>query len=198
MNNFRFNGYCNIQQGIPGATDRVAEILEELVDEVDTLTTKGLLPEGDIEALERAAGKAELFLRPQAVEPAPWIGELADAHFNGLSPAQAERLAILMEECGEVVQIIGKILRHGYDSCSPFGASQETNRQALVRELFDIKAAAMLIDIDLPELAQGLEVEAEVSQAADAAIHKAFVKKLSYSHHQAQDYGDFMAVVEAL
>ena len=198
MNNFRFNGYCNIAQGIPGATNAVADVLEDLVAEVDELTSKGLLPEGDIERLERAAGKAELFLRPQSEEPAPWIGQLADAHFNELTPAQAERLAILMEECGEVVQIIGKILRHGYDSCSPFGASQETNRQALVRELFDIKAAAMLIDIDLPELAQGLEVEAEVAQAADAAIHKAFVKKLAYSHHQAQDYGDFMAVVEAL
>ncbi len=196
--NYRFNGYCNIVQGVPGAANKADEILDDLIDEVDTLSRKGLLPEGDIERLEKAASKAEAFLRPQSEEPAPWIGELADAHFNQLTPAQAERLAILMEECGEVVQIIGKILRHGYDSCSPFGASQETNRQALVRELFDIKAAAMLIDIDLPEMAQGLEVEAEVSQAADAAIHKAFVKKLSYSHHQAQDYGDFMAVVETL
>ena len=33
--------------------------------------------------------------------------------FNGLTPAEAERLALLMEECGEVVQIIGKVLRHG-------------------------------------------------------------------------------------
>lgn len=198
MNNFRFNGYCNIAQGIPGATDRVAEILEELVDEVDTLTTKGLLPEGDIERLERAAGKAELFLRPQSEEPAPWIGQLADAHFNGLSPAQAERLAILMEECGEVVQIIGKILRHGFESCSPYGHSQETNRQALIRELFDVKAASMLIDIDLPELAQGVEVDTEVAQAADAAIQKAFIKKLAYSHHQGEDFGDYMAAMEGL
>jgi hypothetical protein len=32
---------------------------------------------------------------------------------NGLTPAEAERLAILAEECGEVVQIAMKILRHG-------------------------------------------------------------------------------------
>lgn len=198
MNNFRFNGYCNIAQGIPGATNKVDQILDELIDEVDTLTTKGLLPEGDIERLERAAGRAELFLRPQSEEPAPWIGQLADAHFNGLSPAQAERLAILMEECGEVVQIIGKILRHGYDSCSPFGHNMETNRQALIRELFDVKAAALLIDVDLPELAQGIEVDAEVAQAADMAIQKAFVKKLAYTHHQGEDFGDYMATMESL
>ena len=198
MNNFRFNGYCNIAQGIPGATNAVADVLEDLVAEVDELTSKGLLPEGDIERLERAAGKAELFLRPQSEEPAPWIGQLADAHFNELTPAQAERLAILMEECGEVVQIIGKILRHGYDSCSPFGHNMETNRQALIRELFDVKAAAMLIDIDLPELAQGVEVGAEVAQAADMAIQKAFTKKLAYSHHQGEDFGDYMATMESL
>lgn len=198
MNNFRFNGYCNIAQGIPGATNAVADVLEDLVAGIDELSTKGLLPEGDIEGLERAAGKAELFLRPQSEEPAPWIGQLADAHFNELTPAQAERLAILMEECGEVVQIIGKILRHGYDSCSPFGANPETNRQALVRELFDIKAAALLIDIDLPELAQGVEVDAEVAQAADATIQKAFIKKLAYSHHQGEDFGEYMAAMESL
>lgn len=198
MNNFRFNGYCNIAQGIPGATNAVADVLEDLVAGIDELSTKGLLPEGDIEGLERAAGKAELFLRPQSVEPAPWIGQLADAHFNELTPAQAERLAILMEECGEVVQVIGKILRHGFESVSPYGHSQETNRQALVRELFDVKAAAMLIDIDLPELAQGVEVGAEVAKAADMAIQKAFTKKLAYSHHQGEDFGDYMATMESL
>jgi len=198
MNNFRFNGYCNIAQGIPGATNAVADILEDLVAEVDELTSKGLLPEGDIERLERAAGKAELFLRPQSEEPAPWIGQLADAHFNELTPAQAERLDILAEECAEVIQSIMKIKRHGFDSCSPYGHSMETNREALIRELFDVKAAAMLVDIDLPELAQGVEVAAEVAQAADAAIHKAFIKKLAYSHHQSEDFGEYMAAVEAL
>ena len=36
------------------------------------------------------------------------------SHFNKLTPAQAERLAILIEECGEVIQAATKILRHGY------------------------------------------------------------------------------------
>lgn len=37
-------------------------------------------------------------------------------HFNGLSPEVAELLAILAEECGEVTQCVGKILRHGIRS----------------------------------------------------------------------------------
>ena len=38
------------------------------------------------------------------------------AHFNGLSESEQERLSILIEECGEVVQAACKILRHGYES----------------------------------------------------------------------------------
>ena len=40
-------------------------------------------------------------------------------HFNRLTPAQAERLALLAEECGEVIQMVGKVLRHGYASHHP-------------------------------------------------------------------------------
>ena len=35
--------------------------------------------------------------------------------FNQLDCAAAERLAVLAEEAGEVVQAVTKILRHGYD-----------------------------------------------------------------------------------
>ena len=40
-------------------------------------------------------------------------------HFNRLTPAELERLAILSEECAEVQQVIGKILRHGIESHNP-------------------------------------------------------------------------------
>lgn len=56
--------------------------------------------------------------------------------FNQLTAAEAERLAILAEECGEVVQVIGKILRHGYNSHHPDGSP--TNRSLLEKELGDI------------------------------------------------------------
>ncbi len=54
-----------------------------------------------------------------------------------LDDAQRERLALLSEECGEVVQVIGKILRHGYESSSPY--TDTTNRSLLEKELGDVQ-----------------------------------------------------------
>ncbi|MDA8251100.1 MAG: hypothetical protein M0Z28_18280 [Rhodospirillales bacterium] len=65
------------------------------------------------------------------------------AHFNGLTPGEAERLALLMEECAEVQQVIGKILRHGYSRCHPNGGPD--NRALLERELGDLDAARALL-----------------------------------------------------
>lgn len=59
--------------------------------------------------------------------------------FNELSPAEVERLACLAEEMGEVIQVIGKILRHGYASTHPNGGA--TNRELLQKELGDVKWA---------------------------------------------------------
>lgn len=53
-------------------------------------------------------------------------------HFNKLTAAELENLALLSEECGEVIQAIGKIVRHGYESKHP--ETGETNREALERE----------------------------------------------------------------
>ena len=55
-------------------------------------------------------------------------------HFNGLSEAEAERLAILAEECSEVTKAAMKILRHGHRHYH----GDETNREALERELGDV------------------------------------------------------------
>lgn len=62
-------------------------------------------------------------------------------NFNKLTPAETERLAILMEECAEVQQIVGKILRHGYDGSHPDDEST-TNRELLEKELGDIEFIA--------------------------------------------------------
>lgn len=67
-------------------------------------------------------------------------------HFNKLTEAQAERIALLMEECGEVVKAAAKILRHGYESVNPTipvpdDERPETNRDALERELGDLICA---------------------------------------------------------
>lgn len=58
-------------------------------------------------------------------------------HFNRLTPAEAERLALLAEEMGEAIQTIGKVLRHGYDSRHPDGG--ETNKESLERECGDVR-----------------------------------------------------------
>lgn len=60
---------------------------------------------------------------------------------SGLSPAQRERLAMLIEEAGEVIQIGCKILRHGYDSYHPNNPSV-SNRNLLDEELTDLLAVA--------------------------------------------------------
>ena len=62
-------------------------------------------------------------------------------HFNQLTPAEAERLALLAEEMGEALQIVGKILRHGYKSSNPVSGDTATNRQLLEKELGDVRHA---------------------------------------------------------
>lgn len=61
--------------------------------------------------------------------------------FNNLSEAELERLAILAEECSEVIQIVNKIIRHGYESYNPFDESKTTNRHLLEKELGDLEFA---------------------------------------------------------
>lgn len=69
-------------------------------------------------------------------------------HFNGLAPDQAERLALLLEEMGEALQIIGKIQRHGFDSTNPFDDGAGTNREMLERELGHVLFAIDLLASD--------------------------------------------------
>ncbi len=59
-------------------------------------------------------------------------------NFNKLTPAETERLACLAEECGEVIQVIGKILRHGYADCNPNNPTHTDNRKDLEKELGDL------------------------------------------------------------
>lgn len=75
-----------------------------------------------------------------------------DKHFNKLTPAEAERLALLLEEMGEVQHAIGKILRHGYESVNP-DSPGPTNRDLLERELGDFSEAMaqMMFASDISE-----------------------------------------------
>lgn len=64
-------------------------------------------------------------------------------NFNQLSEPELERLALLSEEMGEVIQVIGKIVRHGYESTHP--ESTITNRKLLEIEVGDVLAALNLM-----------------------------------------------------
>lgn len=64
--------------------------------------------------------------------------------FNELSDEQAEALALLSEECGEVIQAVGKILRHGLYSRNPLDSSSLPNKLQLCVELGDVRAAVAL------------------------------------------------------
>lgn len=83
--------------------------------------------------------------------------------FNKLTPAEAERLVLLSEECGEVIQAIGKILRHGFESAHPDGGP--TNRESLERECGDVYLAIRMlinaVDIDGNNISQRADDKAK-------------------------------------
>jgi len=62
-----------------------------------------------------------------------------------LTKPQTERLAILMEECAEVQQVIGKILRHGYTSYNPNDITETPNYRLLEKELGHVFYAVALM-----------------------------------------------------
>lgn len=95
-------------------------------------------------------------------------------HFNKLTPAEAELLAILAEECGEVVQRIGKILRHGYDDWSPYDTTATRNRTYLANEIGDVRATvARMVDAG--------DIDPRIIEIAASTKH---AKLKRWTHHQ--------------
>ncbi len=95
-------------------------------------------------------------------------------HFNKLTPAEAELLACLAEECGEVMQVIGKVLRHGYDDYSPYDETKTTNRRNLEKELGDLAAVK----------ARMINAGALDSGQIDVARRAKHLKLPRWTHHQ--------------
>jgi NTP pyrophosphatase (non-canonical NTP hydrolase) len=94
--------------------------------------------------------------------------------FNELSHAEAERLAFLAEEAGEVVQAVGKILRHGYESFHPEREEDGTNRSQLAREIGDFLAIVEM-------MVEQRDISAERIAASGASKRG---RVLNYAHHQ--------------
>lgn len=94
-----------------------------------------------------------------------------------MTEAEKERLAMLAEEAGEIVQIVGKILRHGYENYHPNDAEKITNREHLFQELRDLDGViyGMQQSGDLPTT----DVESYHND-----IKKSWQKKLKWSYHQ--------------
>ena len=93
-------------------------------------------------------------------------------HFNLLSPAEAERLAYLIEEMGEALHCAGKVLRHGYESVNPDGSSIVTNRHMLENELCDVLTAI-----------EWMNDESDIAAFSTRP-------KMKWFHHQAQEAGE--------
>lgn len=94
--------------------------------------------------------------------------------FNKLTDAEAERLAFLAEECGEVIKAAMKILRHGYESVDPTNPEHLGNRDDLRVEMAHVQAAMRLVysEGDADEWDAGLLVNTKLKTAA------------KYLHHQ--------------
>lgn len=71
---------------------------------------------------------------------------------DSLTHAERERLAILAEEMAEAIQIVGKILRHGYRSFNPWDKDEVVNRELLCKEIGHVLAAIDMMKTkgDLP------------------------------------------------
>lgn len=93
-------------------------------------------------------------------------------HFNKLTPAQAERLTLLLEELGKAQQAIGKTLRHGYESSHPDGGP--TNRMELEREIGHIHLA-----ISIMQKSGDIRTNAILS-----AANEKYDEIYRYLHHQ--------------
>lgn len=102
------------------------------------------------------------------------------APFSGLSPAEVERLALLAEEMGEAIQVVGKVLRHGYESHNPNDPAHTTNRQLLMHELGDVRhSVERMCDAD------------DVSkQIIGVRAHMKGKRVQQYLHHQPTNQGE--------
>lgn len=92
----------------------------------------------------------------------------------GLSAAELERLAIVVEESAEVIHAAMKVVRHGYDSHHPDQPGRGNNRDMLTDEIGHAHFAAMLLH----------EAGDISAKAATRAIERKERSIRKYLHHQ--------------
>jgi NTP pyrophosphatase (non-canonical NTP hydrolase) len=92
-----------------------------------------------------------------------------------MTDAEKERLYMLAEEAAEVIQMVNKILRHGYDSYHPFDLLKTPNSVLLQQELTDL-----LCVVDRMNYVHDIDVDMEDTELLD----KTWQKKLKYTRYQ--------------
>lgn len=91
--------------------------------------------------------------------------------YTKLTPAQIERLALLAEEAGEVVQAVGKVLRRGYRRGHPRVRSR-TNRAHLEEEIGNLgNAVRMMVDAGDLDFERIATAEEEKSQTVGKYLY---------------------------
>ena len=92
-----------------------------------------------------------------------------------MTEAERERLAMLAEEAGEIVQMVGKILRHGYDSYHPNDEKKTPNCWLLQDELNDLAAVVY-----------GMQEAGDISVMTmdESRRESDWQKKLKWTYHQ--------------
>lgn len=83
-----------------------------------------------------------------------------------MKAAERERFALLAEELGEAIQIVGKILRHGLYSRNPLDGSGPLNVDMLEREIGDVLAAVYILS------AHGSINQLDIDKARAAKLSK--------------------------
>jgi hypothetical protein len=96
-----------------------------------------------------------------------------------LTPAEAERLVHLVEECAEVQKIACKILRYGYKSYHPGLYMKTDNRRLLMDELADVMATLELMYANN-------DIEETIVRDIRDKIRK---KESHMKHQQERDHG---------
>jgi NTP pyrophosphatase (non-canonical NTP hydrolase) len=86
-----------------------------------------------------------------------------------VTEAERERLVILMEECGEVIQACSKIIRHGWDGVYPDGTG---NTEWLRNEIDDVLGMIWAIE-DLGDISGPIH-----------SVEEVWERKRRWMHHQ--------------
>lgn len=71
---------------------------------------------------------------------------MSETPFNQITPAEAERLAMLSQEASRLIQMANKVLHHGMGGAQPDGPGFP-NRDDIVEGLADLEAVRVMMEI---------------------------------------------------